>query len=205
MKNPNTFLVIILLCIFCNILFAGSIEKATLYYEHGLTDDAKKELIDVILGKSSQSSKAEANYLLGSIAFNERRVSVALKTWKILVKDYPNSKEANLVKDKISELAEIVGESAEESIKNAVAQSYLRHADFWSEDKNRMFMIDASWIPKVEASIKCMIRLYLNFQNQQLLNEHIKENYELFLDGKNQGGMANHMVLRKISQSTFHY
>ena len=32
--------------------------------------------------------------------------------------------------------------------------SYLRHADFGSRDKSDRFLIDSSWIPKVETAIK---------------------------------------------------
>ncbi|MCD4712067.1 MAG: hypothetical protein K8R73_02180 [Clostridiales bacterium] len=59
-----------------------------------------------------------------------------------------------MVKDRINELSEIVGESAKESIKNAVALSYLRHGDFWSKRKDDIFKIDSSWIPKVETAMK---------------------------------------------------
>jgi len=147
----------------CGSVSAASLQKATMYDEHGLRAEAKQELIDVIFSKASQNDKAEAYYLLGSIAFDERSISVALDSWKTLVAKYPKSKEATLVKGKISELAEIVGESAEESIKNAVAQSYLRHADFWSEDKDRIFRIDSSWIPNVESAIKWYDKVIAEF------------------------------------------
>ena len=154
MKKITVIGVCVILVSLCGTASAGSLKKAAMFNEHGLRVEAKKELIDVIFSKAPQEDKAEAYYLLGSIAFDERRISVALDSWKTLVAKYPKSKEATLVKDKISELAEIVGESAEESIKNAVAQSYLRHADFWSEGKDAIFKIDSSWIPNVDSSIK---------------------------------------------------
>lgn len=134
--------------------FAASFEKAQMLNKHGLTKEAKAELIDVIFSKSDDSSKAQAYYLLGSIAFDENRISVALDTWRDLSKNYPNSEQSRIVKDRIQELAEIVGESAKESIENAVALSYLRHGDFWSRGKDNIFTIDSSWIPNVETSIK---------------------------------------------------
>ena len=138
----------------CATARAASLEKAAMFNKHGLRNEAKKELIEVIFSKAPPSDKAEAYYLLGSIAFDERRVSVALDSWKIIVVKYPKSKEAALVKDRITELAEIVGESTGESIKNAIAQSYLRHADFWSRGKDLLFNIDSSWISSVESAIK---------------------------------------------------
>ncbi|MDE0635908.1 MAG: tetratricopeptide repeat protein [Candidatus Poribacteria bacterium] len=137
------------------LVFAASLEKAILLNEHGLTMDAKLELIDVIFEKGiKDEDKAQAYYLLGNIAFEEDRIKSALKSWERLVKKYPNSKEAELVRDRIAELSEIVVGSAKESLDNAVARSYLRHAEFWSEDKSDVFRIDSSWISNVETAIK---------------------------------------------------
>lgn len=135
------------------VSFAASVEKAGMLNQHGLTREAKSELIEVIFSKSDLD-KAQAYYLLGSIAFDENKISVALDSWRDLVKKYPNSAQAKTVKDRIGELAEIVGESAKESVENAVALSYLRHGDFWSRGKDNKFTIDSSWIPNVETAIK---------------------------------------------------
>lgn len=137
-----------------SVSFAASVEKAGMLNQHGLTQAAKSELIDVIFSKSADSDKAQAYYLLGSIAFDENMVSVALDSWRELVHKYPNSAQAKTVRDRISELAEIVGESAKESVENAIALSYLRHGDFWSRGKDSKFTIDSSWIQNVEAAIK---------------------------------------------------
>ncbi len=142
---------------------AASVEKAGMLNQYGLTQEAKSELIDVIFDKSSESSKAQAYYLLGSIAFEENKVAVALDSWRHLVNKYPTSNEAKTVQDKINELSEIVGESTKESIENAVALSYLRHGDFWSKGKNNIFTIDSSWIPSVETSIKWYDKVILEF------------------------------------------
>ncbi len=140
--------------VLCAPAGAASLQKAIMYNQHGLKDKAKNEYIDLIFGNSSRSDKAEAYYSLGAIAFDEKKISVALDSWKVLVAKFPKSEKAKLVKEKISELAEIVGESTEKSIKNAVARSYLRHGDFWSKGKSRVFKIDNSWLPNVEAANK---------------------------------------------------
>ena len=178
---------IMILLFSCGAVSAASIDKASMFNEHGLKDDAKLELIDVIFSKSSQKDKAEAYYLLGSIAFDERRVSVALKAWKTLVSKFPKSEKATLVKDKISELAEIVGESTEESINNAVAQSYLRHADFWSDDKDRIFLIDSSWIPNVESAIKWYGKVLAEFPNSPAAERAYKGKLRTILGWKESG------------------
>ncbi|MFC1771060.1 tetratricopeptide repeat protein [Candidatus Margulisiibacteriota bacterium] len=172
---------------FCATASAASLEKAALFNKHGLVSEAKKELIGVIFSKASSKDKAEAYYLLGSIAFDERRVSVALDSWKTLVAKYPKSKEAALVKDKIAELAEIVGESAEESIRNVIAQSYLRHADFWSSDKNSIFKIDSSWIPNVESSIKWYDKVLEEFPNSESAEHAYKGKLRTLLGWKEYG------------------
>lgn len=142
-------------CLVCpSIVFSASIEKAQMMSEHGLKEEAKEELIDIVFSKANSASKAKAYYLLGSIAFDENKISVALESWRDLTEKYPKSKQAVLVKDRIQELAEIVGESVKETIDNAVALSYIRHGDFWSRGKDSSFTIDSSWIPNVESAIK---------------------------------------------------
>ncbi|MBL4680395.1 MAG: tetratricopeptide repeat protein [Pseudomonadales bacterium] len=135
-------------------VLAASVEKAGMFNQHGLRQEAKSELINVIFSKSENSAKAKSYYLLGSIAFEENKISVALDSWRTLIKTYPGSDEAKLVTHRIDELAEIVGDSTKESVENAIALSYLRHGDFWSKGKSNIFTIDSSWIPNVETAIK---------------------------------------------------
>lgn len=147
---------------------AASLEKAILLNEHGLTTDAKRELIDLIFEKRSKANdKAQAHYLLGNIAFEEDKIRAALNSWNHLIDKYPDSPEAGLVQDRITVLSEVVGKSAKESLKNAVALSYLRHAEFWSEDKIDIFRIDASWIPKVESAIKWYDKVITEFPKSE--------------------------------------
>ena len=145
----------------------SSVNKATMLNKHGLTSEAKSELIDVTLKSNSNEEKAKAMYMLGSIAFEENRISVALDSWKELASKYPESKEAIKVKDKIEELSNIVNEYSKESIDNAVASSYLRTADFWSDDKDKIFRIDSSWIPNVETAIKWYDKVIIEFPNSK--------------------------------------
>ncbi len=147
----------------CGTAGAASLQKAIMYNQHGLKEKAKGELIDLIFSRVSRSDKAEAYYLLGTIAFDEKKISVALDSWRTLVAKFPQSGKAKLVQGKISELAEIVGESTEKSIKNAVARSYLRHGDFWSKGRSRVFSIDGSWIPRVEAANKWYDKIIAEF------------------------------------------
>ena len=145
----------------------ASVEKARLLHRHGLTRDAKAELIQVLFNGADDASKAQAHYLLGSIAFGEGRVDVAAESWRALAEQYPESQPATLVMDDLDALAQIVEESAEGSIENAVANTYLRHADFWSRRKPDGFTIDSSWIPNVEAAVKWYDKVIVEFPGSE--------------------------------------
>lgn len=149
------------------IAFGASVEKATMLKQHGLTKEAKLELIDVIFNKSDHSQKAEAYYLLGSIAFEENKAVIALDSWRELVDKYPNTAQAKSVKDRIKELPEIVGESAKESVENAIALSYLSNANFWSSGKDNKFQIDLSWISRVEPAVKWYDKVISEFPKSE--------------------------------------
>jgi tetratricopeptide (TPR) repeat protein len=146
------------------IVNAASIEKAEVFRQNGLAAEAKKELIDIIFSKD-EKLKPEAYYILGNIAYGEKNIFSALDSWKKLVEKYPKSSQALLVKDRIKQLAEISGEISKVTIENAVAQLYLRHADFWSEGKNDVFSINTSWITPVEAAIKWYDKVIKEYPN----------------------------------------
>ena len=158
MKSLRWILAVTTLC-FSTTLQASSIEKAEMLSKHGLINEARSELINIIFEESSMFDssddvKAAAYYLLGSLAFQENDIAVALDSWTSLVERYPSSEQAEMVSARLDELAEIVGESAKESTDNAIASSYMRHGDFWSKGKSTIFSIDSSWIPNVESAIK---------------------------------------------------
>jgi tetratricopeptide (TPR) repeat protein len=141
-----------------------SYAKAEMLHRHGLSVEAKKELIDLITsGVASNADEAASYYLLGSIAFEENDLAVALSTWEVLVTQYPDSPSSALVRDRMGELAQIVGATTKHSIDNVIALSYLRHAEFWSDEKDEIFRIDSSWIPNVEAAVKWYDRVIDEF------------------------------------------
>ncbi len=141
-----------------------SVEKASILSQYGLKQEAKSELIDIIFSKSDEASKAQAYYYLGIMAFDEKKFSVALDSWRELTTKYPDSAEAESVKDRIYELAEIVGESAKETVDNAIALSYLRHGDFWSEGKGAFLPSTAVGYP--------MLNPQSNGTTRSLRNSH---------------------------------
>ncbi|MBI5665290.1 MAG: tetratricopeptide repeat protein [Nitrospirae bacterium] len=157
------FLVLLILLAVQGTAIGGSIEKADMLRKHALLTEAKIELIDIIFSNATEAVKATAYYDLGTIAFEEKNISGALDTWTQLVGKYPKSQQATLVRDRIKELSEIVGEVSKASAENAIAQSYLSHADFWSERKSSIFRIDSSWIPNVEAAVKWYDKVIAEF------------------------------------------
>ena len=143
--------------------YGASLEKAKRLETNGLLREAKVELVDLIFEEVLDAQKAEAYYMLGNIAFEENDISAALANWRNLSKKFPASAPAVSVRERLSELAEIVGESTNEKIGNAVALSYLRHGDFWSKGKDYVFTIDSSWIPNVTAACKWYDRVIAEF------------------------------------------
>lgn len=129
---------------------------------YGLPQDAKRELIEVIYG-ADPKSKPEAYYQLGNLAFREGSVSAALEAWTELARKFPTSPQAVLVKDRLSQLAEITQGTSKATAESAIAQSYLSHADFWSERKGEKYMIDASWLPVVEMAVAWYDRVIQEF------------------------------------------
>lgn len=196
MKMKLLALAITTICFLAPVSHAASVEKANVLNQHGLRQEAKLELIDVIFSKSSDADKAKAYYTLGSIAFDESKVSTALDSWRALVQKYPNSSEATSVKDRIRELAEIVGESTKESVNNAVALSYLRHGDFWSDDKDNVFTIDSSWIPKVETAIKWYDKVIAEFPKSNASKIAYRSKLRTLLGWKERGQYGSSFGIR---------
>ncbi len=154
MKKKSLLKISLIVILSLSSMYSSSIEKATFLNEQGLISEAKKEYIDIIFSKMSDNDKAESYYKLGTMDFNENRIGVALDLWKELSNKFPNSTQAKIVKERINELSQIVGENSKEITENAIASSYLRSADFWSKGKKEIFMIDSSWLQNIEASIK---------------------------------------------------
>jgi len=189
----------------------ASFAKAEMLNENGLVRESKLELIDLIFGSATDAEKAKAYYLLGTIAFSENRVGMALDSWRALAKKYPGSKEAALGKDRIRQLSEIAGEVGKESVDNAIAQSYLRNGDFWAKGKDYKFTIDASWIQTVEAAVTWYDKVIKDFPNSSASRIAYEEKMrtligwkELGRDGETYGLKRNFARYMPQLLETFH-
>ncbi|KKL79746.1 hypothetical protein LCGC14_2011710, partial [marine sediment metagenome] len=79
---------VILICLLFLLLlpalnvFSASYQKAEMFNRHGLVRESKAELINIIFSNASITEKAQAYYLLGLIAYTEKKVNKALKSWR---------------------------------------------------------------------------------------------------------------------------
>jgi tetratricopeptide (TPR) repeat protein len=128
-----------------------------------LNDKAKEILITAIHSSSTKpADKAKALYLLGEISFEEERIKVALDDWRALEKDYPDSPEGKEIKERLSQLSEVISKFSDSTVNSAVASSYLSNGDFWSKG-DKIFTIDSSWLPKVELANQWYDRVIQEF------------------------------------------
>ena len=177
---------------------SSKIQKAEMLYDQGMVSEAKQELVDVIFGDFHDQEKAEAYFLLGNIAFTEERLSTALETWNVLINKYPDSQQAVLIKDKATELAEIVGETTEKMITNAVAKSYMRSGDFWSTFEDDKFNIDTSWIPRLEAGMHWYDKVITEFPQSQAAELAYTRKLKVFLGQMYKLGPPNRTEIGSI-------
>src|SRR5207253_1572298 len=112
---------------------AQSIEVAKDYYFHNVKERALASFIDVFHNAKTPEIKAEALYYMGQISFDETNYSAAFADWTKLIKDYPNSQQAGEIKDRLTQMREVMGKVSNASISSTVAGSYLRNGDFWSK------------------------------------------------------------------------
>ena len=201
MKIHKLLASVLIVCgFYSSIASAASLMKAEMLSDHGLKSEAKLEFIEIIHTRSDDDEKASAYYQLGGIAFDDNNISVALQSWTTLVDQYPSSPEADLVKEKINALSEVVGESTKQSINNAIASSYLRHGDFWSKSKSNTFTIDSSWIPNVDAALKWYDKVIDEYPNSVASDVAYQDKLRTILGWKDAGQYgAKHGIKRNFS------
>ena len=149
------------------LIEGASIEKAKMLNNHGLKDEAKHELIDVIFGTSGAEAKADAYYYLGNIALTERKVTVAISTWRELIEKYPNSKRVVEVQQQIEVLRVGLSDTLAVMSENITAQLYLQKAEFWGMHYvSDNFVIETAYIPiaqRIEAGFKWLDKVIAEF------------------------------------------
>ncbi|MBC8146708.1 MAG: tetratricopeptide repeat protein [Bacteroidetes bacterium] len=179
--------VTILIFLFPILTLAQNVKVAKEYYRYNLTDKAKEEFILTFQSsKSSDNDKAESLYWLGQISFDENNYTVAFEDWNNLVEKYPNSEQAVIIQDRLSQLKDIIEEVSITSISSVVARSYIKHGDFWSE-ASRRFTIDSSWMPNVELAIEWYNRVIEEFSGSSAAEIAFKRKISTILGWKESG------------------
>ena len=155
--------ILVLLVFVPTALTAQTVAFAEDLYRHGLNDDASRVFLTILHedGRSS-GDRSEALYFLGDISFDRGDVNVALADWVRLVEEFPASERANEIADRLDQLQEVAGDFLDASASSAVARSYQGHGDFWSNSPDR-FVIDVSWLPRVEMAVEWYERLIAEF------------------------------------------
>lgn len=75
-------------------LDAQSLDRAKLLYTNKLYDEAKKELVAVVVSDAPTEQKADALNLLGVIAIDEGNYGAAITNWTELIAKYPGTRAA---------------------------------------------------------------------------------------------------------------
>lgn len=140
-----------------------SIKLGLDYYHHNLNSEAKILFIKLLnSNESTDDLKAEVLFWLGQISYEEGNYSTAFNDWEMLVSTYPQSSFANEIGEQLNQLREVLTRVTDIEFSNAIASSYLKNGDFWSEAGTK-FLIDGSWFPKIELSIEWYDRVINEF------------------------------------------
>ncbi|MCO4823415.1 MAG: hypothetical protein KC451_01015, partial [Amylibacter sp.] len=146
------------------LALAKPIDKANALFEHGLTSQSKAAYIDIIFEvETPEAEIAEALFRLGSIAFSENRVDLALREWGKLLARFPVQAAQYDIEKKIARIGDVYGSTADQILDNAVAKSFIANGDFYSDEKSLRTTIDTIWIPVIEASIAWYDRVITEF------------------------------------------
>lgn len=87
---------------------AASLDKAKTLRANGLRNEAKRELVEVMFEEAGKPAvKAEALYLLGEIAVDEKVITAARENWEKLITAYPESPFAASARSKLELLEQL--------------------------------------------------------------------------------------------------
>lgn len=153
-RRAKDLVFILVLAVSASPGLAQEIERAEMFRAHGMINEAKKEYIEIATGGDFyDEDKAVALSSLGDIAFSENKIALAVSTWNELIEKYPESPQAEQIKTRLSQLADVVKSVEDQSVDNVVAQAYISHGDWWSKNKEEITTIDASWIPADQVAL----------------------------------------------------
>jgi len=174
-----------------------SLARAELLAEQGLTADAQRELINLIVGAGDPTAKAKALNMLATIDIDQNNIRAALDSWKRLIRDYPVSSEAKLAQQRLPLLANIVGKVVDETVTEAGARVQLRNGDFWTHDRDKIFHLDSSWIDSLDASIYWYDRVSAEFSGTSAARVAFENKMRALIGWKEPGQYGSSYGLEK--------
>jgi len=168
-------------------LSAQSFSKAEMLLDNGLVVEAQKELIDLVHSPTNNPDKPKALNALATIAIDKNNLKAAFEAWNRLIRMYPSSPEAASAKTRLPLLSNVLGQVSEETINDATARVFLRNADFWAKDRDKIFRIDASWISPLDAAIFWYDKILTDFPATPAAKVAFEEKMRTLLGWKGQG------------------
>jgi tetratricopeptide (TPR) repeat protein len=192
---------IILISCIVSPYFLRASEKQLSYaidlMDHGLSDQATEAFIALYYQTDDDEEKAKCLLNMGKLSLKGGKTEVALKDWQRLVDKFPDSSEADEVKDQLKGLLESSQSTALDNIKSAIAINYLNNADFFSEHSNK-WMIDTSWLPSEDFSAYWLDRVIAEFPNTKAHEMALKRKffaYQGWEDRHSKFGLKHDKVL----------
>jgi TolA-binding protein len=134
--------------------YSPLLQKAIWLYECQLLRDAQIAFVDFLIQRQVDPlEKSAAMYLLGLISFEENKIQSAVKIWRMLVEEFPDSMEAKMVEDRIPELLQNLQTASMEYIDEVRASMYLKNGDYWIVGKDPGYYVDTAYINNIEAAV----------------------------------------------------
>jgi hypothetical protein len=134
--------------------FSPRLQKAIWLYECQLSHEAQVALVDFLIEPGIHPlEKSAAMYLLGLISFEERKIRSAVRIWRMLVEEFPQSYEGKLVEDRLPELMQNLPGEPTEYIDEIRASMYIKNGDYWIVGKDPGLFVDLAYINNIEAAV----------------------------------------------------
>lgn len=152
----NSILAALLLLTFSSSIACGEDEllRASMLSQHGLIEEAKVAYINLLFSSKEASVKAKCLYELGLIALEEKEIGRAIKTWRTLLDEFPDSEEAKSVEDRIEVLSLRLEELLFEYAEDEEAADYMDNGDFFSNRiRDNAWGIDTSFLKNEEMAL----------------------------------------------------
>jgi hypothetical protein len=114
------FVLATVLVIYPTLVGAQSVAKAKLLHANKMYDDAKREAVAVVFSDATQSEKADALNLLGTIAVDQSDYEAAIKNWTELVEKYSDTTAAKEAQAKLPLVRKLAGNAADATDRGAL-------------------------------------------------------------------------------------